>query len=301
MVLRVFYAVSIDPVIASLTRRQHSLVAVWQLAAAGIDATWAFRRGDLLSYRRGVLIVASAPRHPAQPILAACLAAGPDAVASHWAAGALHRLKGVADGTLEISVSRRTRLTGVIVHETVLDARDTCRCQGVPTTSVARTLIDLAGTKRLWLVERALDDAIVRGLIRLDPLKEALVRAGVRPGVIGVRRLLAARRDDRLDSHQELRWLRLIRREVGIEPKLHKEVDGYEIDIAFPDHMVGFEVNGWSAHGTRSAFDHDAEKGLTLLAAGWRIGTLTSKMSDRTVVARIATILDQSVRQLTAL
>lgn len=240
-----------------------------------------------------MLMVASAPRHPAQPILAACLAAGPDAVASHWAAGALHRLKGVAEGTLEITVPGQARLEGVRVHRAIgsLAPLDTCRCQGVPSTSIARTLIDLAGTGRLWLVEKALDDAMIRGLIRLDPLKEALERAGVRPGAAGIRRLLAARQDDRLDSHQELRWLRLIRRQLGIEPKLHKQVDGYEIDIAFPDRMVGFEVNGWSAHGTCSAFHHDAEKGLVLLARGWRIGTLTSRMSDRTVVDRIATIL----------
>jgi len=254
-----------------------------------------------VSYRRGVLIVASAPAHPAQPILAACLAAGPDAVASHWAAGALHRLKGVADGTLEITVPRRVDLAGVRIHQSVLDPRDTCRCQGVPATSVARTLIDLAGTGRLWLVEKALDDAVVRGLIRLDPLREALVSAGVRAGVVGIRRLLGAREDHRLDSHQEIRWLRVIQKELGITPKLHKQVGGYEIDLAFPVQMVGFEVNGWSAHGTCSAFHHDAEKGLVLLAHGWRIGTLTSKMTDRMVVEKIAMILGQSVGELRAL
>lgn len=285
---------------ARVQRKQLGLVALWQLRQASVPDNLVRRArtgGHLNVFRSGVLVSPSAPSHPFQPLLAACLAAGPDAVASHWAAGAVHRMPRVAPGALEISAPGNVRLAGVTVHRVSLPIHplDQDRRCGVPTTSVARTLVDLAGTGRLWLIERALDDALVRGLCRLSDVHASLDRAGRRHGVTGLRKLLDARREERIDSHQELRWIRLIRAEVGAEPVLHHRVslaEGvFEIDIGFPSDMVGFEVNGWAAHGTRSAFDHDARKGLALLAAGWNIGVLTSAMSNQAVISGIRRVL----------
>ena len=295
-----------------LLHRQLGLAASRQLDAIGIPANvvgWARRSGELIVFRRGVLGAPSAPPHPLRPLLAACLAAGADAVASHWAAAAVHGLKGVAPGTVEISVPGRARLTDAVVHDLTapLHPLDQDRSRDVPVTSVARTLIDLAGTGRLWLVERALDDALVRGLCQLPDLQASVDRASGRRGLAGMRTLLRARTDERVDSHQELRWIRLLRSNLGVEPVLHHQVvlpEGiFEIDIAFPAALVGFEVNGWVAHGTRSAFDHDAKKGLALLGAGWRIGSLTSAMGDQLVVRSARLLLgwrDGSNRHLGA-
>jgi predicted transcriptional regulator of viral defense system len=147
--------------------RQARLVARWQLRAFDVpdDAIeWACRAGHLETYRRGVLWLPGTQEHETQAILAACLAAGPQAVASPWAAGALHGLKGVAPGAIEISgpPPLRTRLRGVIVHRLAgpLLAPDRCQLQGVPATSVAKTLVDLAASGLIWLVERALDDGL---------------------------------------------------------------------------------------------------------------------------------------------
>jgi hypothetical protein len=186
-----------------------------------------------------------------------------------------------------------------------LHPRDQDGSRIVPVTSVARTLIDLASTGRVWLVERALDDALIRGLCRLGDVAASVDQAQNHAGVIAMRALLAARREERVDSHQELRWLKLIRAELGVEPVLHHRVamrgGVFEIDIAFPAAMVGFEVNGWAAHGFRSAFDHDAKKVLILLGAGWRIGTLTSAMADELIVDELRRVLRGSTCQLGAL
>ena len=259
----------------------------------------AVRARRLLPYRRGVFAWVGAPAQPVQPVLAAVLAAGPDAVASHWAAAALHGLKGVAPGAPEITIVGRNgrELRDVMVHGTAEPLHDADRTSTnrVPVTSVARTFIDLAGTGRLWLVERALDDALVRGLCRLPDLVDAMGRATHHRGLVGMRRLLDARTDERVDSQLERRWLREIRGAGLAPPVLHHRVliAGvlYEIDVAWPRERVGFDVNGWVAHGTRSAFDHDARRGLLLLSAGWRIATLTSATPPHLVVSAARVLL----------
>lgn len=289
-----------------LLTSQHGLIAVWQLYQLGL-ARWQIRsireRGQLVSCRRGVLQLAGTPESPQRPLLAACLAVGPEAVASHWAAASLLGLKGCAAGTLEITIPRwrRTRLEGVRIHKVTdpLAKEDRTRHEGVPVTSPSRTILDLSSTEASpWLVERMADDAGVRKLLTWQDMAATLERAGpLHRGRSVLVPILEARRHEwgqRFDSLLELRISRVLRA-AGTPPgAMHHLVDTpggiYEIDFAWPDRQAGLDAHGFEPHGTRSALDHDARRGLWLLRAGWHIVVVTAAMSDDEVVNAARTV-----------
>lgn len=244
---------------------------------------------------RGVYAVAGAPPTVWRPLRAALLAAG-DAVASHRAAAGLHRFPGVLPGAAEITVYCRTapRLTDVTVHRaTLLVADDITVVDGFPTTTPARTVVDLAATTHPILLERMLD--------RCDPAEvdACLERIGTvsRRGTRRLRALLDARIGG--ESPLERTWLRRLRR-AGLPPP----VLGYQLvvggrvlvlDMAWPEHRVAVEVDGWSAHGTRTQFDRDRERDLLATRAGWRVLRVTSRTPPDQLVATLTSLVSQKV------
>ncbi len=103
--------------------------------------------------------------------------------------------------------------------------------------------------------------------------------------------ILEARRDrahpgDSAGELQLAAWLTA----AGLPPptQQHQVATGrtvYLLDLAYPDVRLGFEYDGWTSHGTRSAFDRDRIRGNALAAAGWTILHVTSQMSRDGVVA----------------
>ncbi len=67
----------------------------------------------------------------------------------------------------------------------------------------------------------------------------------------------------------------------------------YLVDLAYPEVRLGLEYDGWTAHGTRSAFDRDRVRGNALAAAGWTILHVTSEMSREGVTSAAVAAYDQ--------
>jgi hypothetical protein len=147
-------------------------------------------KGVLIRVGGGVVRHAAYPTSGEQRILAAVLAAGDGAVASHMSAAALWRLDGLVrpDPPVEVTVTRprHPRAVPGIVHRTVdLGPADVEPQQLIPRTTAARTLLDIAGRLGPRELEAALDDAERRGLVWRPHLRwriEDLGRRG-RPGV----------------------------------------------------------------------------------------------------------------------
>ena len=290
-----------------LAASQYGLISTWQLQALGLTGRQIRslrERDQIVSFRRGVLRIPGSPVSAVASVIAACLAAGPEGIASHWAAASIWGLKGCAGGTLEVTVPRRTRvrLVGVRVHlaEHPLAKEDWTRHNGIPVTTPARTILDLAGRRaKPWLVERMLDDATVRRMLTLEDLAASVDRAGFRHrGRSTVLPILDARRTEwgqRFDSVFELRVARTLRAAGLPTPVLHLLVDTdlgtFEIDFAWPDRMVGLDPQGFAPHGTRSAFDPDARRALAFKRAGWHVQVVTPAMSDDEIVAAARTVL----------
>ena len=108
-------------------------------------------------------------RYPAQPfedLIVACLWVGPDAVVSHETALAVYGLGDAMPATIHVTVPRRFRgrRPGARVHHASLPASDRSTYNGVPITSVERTLIDVAAESDPSLALQAAVEALERGV-----------------------------------------------------------------------------------------------------------------------------------------
>jgi predicted transcriptional regulator of viral defense system len=155
----------LDARLAALAARQHGVVARRQLRALGLHDTAITERvatGRLHRVHRGVHAVGHSVLTPRGRWMAAVLAGGPGAVLSHAAAGALWDLRRSAATRIDISVPRsgRAKRDGLRVHRPRnLPPDETTTHDGIPVTTPARTILDLAATLQTRPLERLLDQA----------------------------------------------------------------------------------------------------------------------------------------------
>jgi very-short-patch-repair endonuclease len=272
---------SVDVQLNRLAAGQHSLAHRKQALELGMTARQIDERvaaGLLVPEHRGVYRLGGAPRSGEQTLLAACLAAGNGAVASHRSAGVLWALRGVEAVEPEIIVPGRScpTLRGVRVHRTdTLDRIDVSRRARVPVTTPARTLLDLGAVAPAHVVEPALEDALMRRLVTLQLLTSTLERLGG-PGrnCAGVLRALVQERDPATAPTQSMLedlLFRVVRRGGLPEPVRQYEVAGVRLDGAYPHIRLGLEADSRIWHGGRLDVQRNSDKANLLLAHGWRV------------------------------
>ena len=159
---------------------------------------------------------------------------------------------------------------------------------GIPCTSVARTLYDLSAVARSWTVEWAVDDALRRKLVSLPGLRrvaDALDGKGRRRSTV-VRAILDARTPgyEPGGSDAETRLSRLLVRAGLPRPVAQHTIRigrrTFRVDLAYPEHGVVIEYDGWEHHRVRSAFDGDRDRGNELELLGLTVLRFTSKSRD---------------------
>jgi len=126
-------------------RRQHGVVSTTQLLAAGWDKDAIARRvasGYLRRLHHGVYLVGPL-QSPHARAMAAVLAT--DGIVSSYPAAVLWDWRPPREGPMHVIAAGRSR-PGITVHHTTLHPTDITRRHGIPTTSAARTLLDLAAT-----------------------------------------------------------------------------------------------------------------------------------------------------------
>ena len=194
------------------------------------------------------------------------------------------------------AATSRRGAAGIRLHRSrSLDARDTTTHQAMPTTTVARTLLDLAATVKPERLERALVQAerlrIYDHAKILDVLARANGHRGQRPLA-----LATAREPKFTRSDLESRLLRIIR-EAGLpEPNANAVLDALdhpriEADLYWPAHRLIVETDGWDTHRTRQAFESDRAKDAALTAAGYRVIRFTWRTPDATIERRLRALL----------
>jgi predicted transcriptional regulator of viral defense system len=152
--------VSRERAIQELAARQYGVVALHQLTALGLGPSSVRRRvaaGSLRRLHRGVYAVGlSAPSVNAS-FIAAVLACGPGAVLSHRSAGAHLGLRPCNRAAVDVSapLRRGKARPGIDVHRSAgLEPCDMTRVEGIPCTTVARNLLDLAEVVDRHALER---------------------------------------------------------------------------------------------------------------------------------------------------
>ena len=278
----------LDREIAALADRQHGVVDHRQLVALGASRRHVGRRieaGRLLVLHRGVYAVGHRRLVPNGRRLAAVLACGEGALLSHASAAALWDLAPDPSGSRQhVTVSGsggRAARHGLVVHRG-RDAPGT-RIDGVPVTTVTRTLVDLAGVVRRPALQRALEAAEAQR--RLDA--GAVLRTAIgRPGAPALRMLLATELPV-TRSVFEAEFLELCRRWRLPAPAVNARIGGYEVDFAWVERRVVVECDSFAFHRSRAAFERDRARDVELGRLGFRVLRFTHRQvtSDSAWVA----------------
>lgn len=282
--------------IGALAGRQHGVVARRQLAALGlgrgaIDAR--VRLGHLRVLRRGVYALSNVPLTLRGEWLAAVLACGDQAVLSHRAAACLWGLARPPRGPIDVTNPRGSRgPAGVRLHRSKLASEERATEAGVPVTSVARTLLDLAGILDEDGLRRAFEEADRLKLLRMPELERLCARAR-RKGLPALRRLIAAAKQPvTTRSPLEDRFAEFYREHLADlpEPLTNVSILDHEVDAYWPSHRLAVEMDSWDFHSHRSAFESDRARDAAMQAAGYRVIRLTHRQL-RTEAPRITTQL----------
>jgi very-short-patch-repair endonuclease len=249
------------------------------------------RRGWLIRRHSGVYLVGPLTG-PFSEEMAAVVAIGADAALSLHAGAALWRMRPAVGGPIDVSVQGRHARSrpGIRVHNVRAFERTVHR--GIPVTTPAWTLLDLAAILGADDLARAVEEARVLGLVSPAEL-ERLPR---RPGRAAL--LDAVRVEPRMTrSEAERRLLALVRRAGLPTPRTNVRVAGHEVDALWPRQRLIAEVDGFAAHGlTRAQFERDRARDAQLVAAGHRVIRITWRQlrhEPEAIVANLAAALAQ--------
>jgi very-short-patch-repair endonuclease len=293
---------AVDAQVAALATRQHGVVASAQLVALGLTQRSISHRaasGRLHRVHRGVYAVGHRVLGVRGRYMAAVLAGGPGAALSHASAAALWELRRSDATRIDVSVRRSGRRSppGLRLHRPrTLRADEVTMRYGIPVTTPARTLLDVAATLSSRQLERALDQAEIQQLTDYPSLA-AMARA--HPGHRGARILTEALQRHTAGttltkSDLEELFLKLCRDHGLPRPRVNEYAADLEGDFLFEAHGLVVETDSWTYHRTRAAFERDRERDATRTRAGYRTIRFTHRQiaeQPETVAATVSAAL----------
>jgi len=276
---------SLDDDLRTLAELQYSLVARRQARALGATASGLdsrLRGPDWDAPTNRVLrLVGSAPGLR-QHLMLAVLDTGPGSAVSHGSAATIWRLPGFALKITHVTRARirskRTSDVAVVHHPRLLAASHVTEWHGIPVTTLARTLFDVAADVHPGRLERLVDTVVAKSpstLAALHVMREELSASG-RGGTAAMRAVLDSRPPGYVApaTGLEARFARILA-DAG-EPPLERQVDvgGHEWvgRVDFLDRALGLVVEVDSDLHHTSPLDraHDRRRDERLRAAGWR-------------------------------
>jgi hypothetical protein len=285
--------------VARVADRQWGVVGVAQLRAAGVAAGALKHQaatGRLRPLHRGVYAVGHRRLRPEGHWLAAVLACGDGAVLSHASAAALWGIRASTATRIDVTAPgmRRGR-SGIRVHSSRrLDPQDVTSESGVPVTSIARTLLDLAATLSPGDLESTVASALRRPGFDAGHVADVVARGQGHRGAGRLATLVAA--EPKLTrSALERRSLALARDGGLPEPETNVPMtlgggQRWEIDVLWRRERVTVELDGWQHHHDRRSFEADRARAATLTAAGYRHLQLTWRQITQEPARALATL-----------
>jgi hypothetical protein len=229
------------------------------------------RAGRLLARQPGVYAVGHTARTVDSDQWEAILYAGPGAMLSHLSAAWRRGLIDYPPRAIHVSSPRRRRdLPGIVVHGR--RALERCDHDGLPITSVPRTLLDLAATDERRLLRKALarldfnhtlDAAAIEAICRRGragsaALRRALIEYDPRFG-----RTLSALEDDFLlvcEAH-----------DIPKPDEVNVRIQGILCDLVYREPKLIVELDGAGNHHSPAQISRDRANDLTLRAHGWLV------------------------------
>jgi very-short-patch-repair endonuclease len=298
-----------DVRLAEFAARHHGLFRAADADEHGLtrrQLTYRVRQGRIERLGPGVFRMAGVPVTRDQRLLSAAWRS--DGTISHRTAIEVHELVDRLSGRPHVTVraERGHVFPDVVGHRSrdLLD-REITTVREIPVTTVARSLVDCGLTVTEAQLEKAVHRALHRGLTSITEVAACYRRISAqgRNGAGPIGDLLRAI-DPAMapaESELEVELLAALRRHGVQEPvrQFEVRVDGnlYRLDLAYPEHRVFLEGDGFGVHGGRSAFESDRLRQNELVLEGWwplrftwRQITRSPEWCARTVARKLAEV-----------
>jgi predicted transcriptional regulator of viral defense system len=292
-----------DRAIAELASARHGVVTLAELEALGLSPRAVRHRvasGRLHRVHRGIYASDGLTQYGRWT--AAVVASGHGALLSHRSAAALWGLARREGREVDVTVARLGhRRPGIALHSRCkVEPADIASHNGIPCTSVARTLVDYAATVDRGKLVRAIDRAEELRLFDLAEVRETLRRCQRRRGAPLLRAVLADY-DGPVETSNfaEDRFLALVDGARLPRPLVNSwmplaEGSGYRPDFYWPDARLIVEVDGRTHHARRRAFEHDRRRDRRLALEGLRTCRYAAtelEETPETVIAEVRRLL----------
>jgi very-short-patch-repair endonuclease len=267
------------------------VVSRWQLDQAGVGKNAISARlqaGRLHRLHAGVYAVGHRVIPKQGWWMAAVLASGPDSLLSHHTAVALWGIRGYSGGAIHVTVPRKsTSSKRIRRHLSHVPPDERTVEEGIPVTSVHRTIFDLSATASVDEVIAMIKEAEYLNLWDRLSLPDLLDRYPAKRGSQNLRSALRRITEEptgRRRSKLEERFAPFLRRHhlplprfndwIALDPK------PYRADCHWPAARLIVELDGWDGHSTRSAFQDDRARDRALKVAGYSVIHLTWAQLD---------------------
>lgn len=303
-------AFSVDQAAAVLAAEQDGVVTRRQLIAIGMDDDAIgvrVRSGRLHRVRRGVYSVGHAGETVRGLLRRALATVGTDSAVSHLSATAELRIKIPHPRVVDITCPRALRSRpGIRIHRRALEPDEVRLVSGIPVTSPARTLFDLASTVSTRTLERCANQAFVLRLVTIEELAATAERHRRQKGAPAFARLLAtlgedgrilrSPLEDRLDLFLRCRQFP----PYETNQRLRVGADVIEPDVLWRLQRVIVEADGRDPHLSPLTFASDRRRDRRLSARGWKpVRVTTQDLVSRPdeLEADLRAILESAPRQ----
>jgi hypothetical protein len=240
-----------DQIIARLAWRSHGVVTRRRLFAAGVtpdQIKTRIARGSLIVVYPGVYRVGHRAPSVEADYMAAVLACGEGALLMGAAAAHLYRLIRGDAPTPVVRTRTERRIEGIETHRARRRDQRGTEWKGIPTTTVLQTLIDLTPSMSTDQLAKAAHEAQVRFGIRPNPAMPPKLRAillGDTPVTL---------------SELEARFLTLLAENGLPRPQTNRLASKRRVDCRWPAHRLTVELDSYTFHNTRHAWEQDRKR-----------------------------------------
>jgi predicted transcriptional regulator of viral defense system len=293
--------------LAPIAAEQEGLVTTAQLRAAGLRDDVISRwvdAGRLHPVQRTVFAFGHRAVGPRARLRAVVLACGPGTVISHrsaaWLLGLREKNPVVVDVICPGQAGRK--VDGVRVHKAPYPAPSEVRtAYGIPCTTVARAIVDLAGTHGIDKLREAVEMAATRGVLDIAAVEAVLDNGPRRRGAPALRIVLdewrpvaETARYSTIRSLFEAKLLPLVAAAGLPIPEMNAPVRTaervLEVDLFWPEQRFVVEADSRRHHAIEVAFERDHKRTRELIAAGYGVLRVSWREAEREPQAVFAVI-----------
>jgi very-short-patch-repair endonuclease len=256
--------------VAQIAARQHGCVRFRQLVGSGLSRDGVGRRverGLLHRVHRGVYRLGHTAPSIEASYMAAVLACGEGAVLSGPAAACHYGITKGGPPVPEVTTPKDRRIPGVMSHRIRLAPRDVTAYRRIPITTVPRTLVDIAGRFDFDDMAEICHVAEIRHGVRAKAVYVALARRPNAPGAGKLHDIFRGEAHITL-SELEREFLRLLRSAGLPLPRTNRPAGGRYVDCRWPEHRLTVELDSYTYHHTRHAWEQDRQRERQARARG---------------------------------